>query len=320
MTTSTKLSSGMEGAPVSPSGSTSDANHNLNKPLLTSSSSSSSFTNNKGSGSIRDDVVASDFLSGRPSSPTPLHVTADRPEDDVEEAELATEPEEVDEEEEVEEEEDDATSPEAHLRDVTQRIKYLHQIESIRSHKTAAVDDILLKHFPFFPFHFNLREVWWSNETLMDRYRDPHRFSRDNPSSGAARNHRPPWRELLPRTTRTAAKQVRIFFLFFLRIFPISLLAPSIMSCDSCVSLLPRSFDLTQLAMRTDKFPFEKSLIPFSKKERKTVERCRRIGTLTCRRSLFYGGVKMARRAGQEEEQQKRRKANDTKRWQKKRK
>ncbi len=132
----------VEGAPVSPSGS-SDANHNLNKPPLTSSSSSpsssSSFANNKSSSgggssssiSIRDDVVASDFLSGRSSSP--LHVTAAgavRPEDDVEEAELATEPEEVDEEEEVEEEEDDATSPEAHLRDVTQRIKYLHQIES----------------------------------------------------------------------------------------------------------------------------------------------------------------------------------------------
>ena len=88
--------------------------------------------NNKSSGGIRDDVVTSDFLSGRSSSPTPLHVTAGRPEDDVEEAELATEPEEVDEEEEeVEEEEED--SPEAHLRDVTQRIKYLHEIESIHS-------------------------------------------------------------------------------------------------------------------------------------------------------------------------------------------
>lgn len=52
-----------------------------------------------------------------------------RPEDDVEEAEMATEPEEVEEEEGEEEEEEDeiTTSPEGQSptpRDVTQRIKY----------------------------------------------------------------------------------------------------------------------------------------------------------------------------------------------------
>lgn len=121
--TTTMSSKMAEGAPVSPSGS-SDANHNLNKPLLTSSSSSSSSSTTSSSGTlahktIREDVVASDFLSVRRSSPTlllpPLRITArtveQRPEDDVEDGQVAaataTDMEEVEEDDDAMDEEDD---------------------------------------------------------------------------------------------------------------------------------------------------------------------------------------------------------------------
>lgn len=134
-TMSTKMSSETaEGAPVSPSGS-SDANHNLNKPLLTSCSSMATTLVK----AIREDVVASDFLSARRPSPTtllpPLRVTArvDRPEDDVEERQVAaTEMEEVEDEEDAMDEEDDeedqTSSRETRLRDNDNMNKYLHRL------------------------------------------------------------------------------------------------------------------------------------------------------------------------------------------------
>lgn len=125
--TSSKVSSGtVDGAPVSPSGS-SDANHNLNsKPAALLRPAH------------KDDpaaaAVGSDFLVRRsPSSPPSLarpaaavqhHVKVDRPEEDVEEAEEATEPEEEDEEEVA-----TTNNSLASTDDIAQRIKYFVHID-----------------------------------------------------------------------------------------------------------------------------------------------------------------------------------------------
>ena len=113
-TMSTKMSSETaEGAPVSPSGS-SDANHNLNKPLLTSCSSMATTLVK----AIREDVVASDFLSARRPSPTTLLAAAEM--------------EEVEDEEDAMDEEDDeeeqTSSRETRLRDNDNMNKYLHRL------------------------------------------------------------------------------------------------------------------------------------------------------------------------------------------------
>lgn len=131
--TTIKTTSTMEGAPVSPNGS-SDANHNVNKPLLASSSSSSSSSSCSSSFTAnnktikKDNVVASRFLPALLLlPPQSAHVsTLDRPEDDIEEAEIATEPED--------DEEDETTSLDGQSPTplhVTQRIKYAHALYSI---------------------------------------------------------------------------------------------------------------------------------------------------------------------------------------------